>query len=97
MCEKLISHPSMEHLKVDLVVPSIVAWAPTTPPLDPCQASTNEGSTAPDAPTTHSPESIRHLVPMGDDVDVTGVSLPNLGDMFVVKLCEFLTNFVPTK
>ncbi|EMS49656.1 G-type lectin S-receptor-like serine/threonine-protein kinase SRK [Triticum urartu] len=61
MCEGAVSRSLMEHLKVDLLVPLIVAWALTTPPLELSQASVDEGSAAPDTAVTHSTGSIRHV------------------------------------
>lgn len=54
----------------------VVALAPSPPPLEP----------------SHSSEFAEDVVLMGDDVDVAGVSVPNLGGLFAIKLNNFLAN-----
>lgn len=80
---------------MDLLVPLIVAWALTTPPLEPGQASANEGRGV--LLLTLLPHT--RLGPLGMWF-LWGMMLmwPEcccLGDMFAIKLCEFLTNLDP--
>lgn len=82
--------PLSKHLTVDSFVPSVVA-------LEPSQASTYEESGCLDASAMRSLESVRQIFPMGDDIVVAGVLVPNPGVLITTKFCEFLTNLDSTK
>lgn len=97
MCGGSVSPSLPEPLEVNSRVPSVVAWAPTSPPQEPSQTSSDEESVSLGTAGTHSPEPIGRVVPMGDGVVVAGVPVPYLGDMFTIKFVEYLTNLDSTK
>jgi hypothetical protein len=68
ICEGPVLPPSLEHLKVDSLVTSFVAWEPTTPPLDPRVVTAYEECTSLDIADIQSHESIEQEVHVGEYV-----------------------------
>jgi hypothetical protein len=93
MCERPVSSPSSEHLKVDLLA---AMASESSSPLKSSLVTSSEGD-APVIDSMQSHESMVQVVHAGGDVVVGGVPVPNFGVTFAIKLCEFLTKLDPDK
>jgi hypothetical protein len=96
LCERPVSSPSSEHLKVDSLVPATMALESNSP-LKSSPVTAFEEGDAPVIDALQPHESIVQVVHAGGDVAVAGVPEPNLGVMFAIKFCEFLTKLDPDK
>lgn len=90
MCEEPVSPLLGEHLQGGSLVPSVMALAPAPTTPDPSQASLYEEKSYRDSSVMHSPKPSGLMVPVGEDIVVAGVVVPNPGALFAAKLCDFL-------
>ena len=90
MCEEPVSLLLGEHIQGGSLVHSVVALAPAPTTPDPSQASLYEEKSCRDSSVMHSPKPIGLMVPVGEDIVVAGVVVPNPGALFAAKLCDFL-------
>jgi hypothetical protein len=95
LCGELISPLSGMHPKMGSLVDSTVALTLTPALLEPSQGFPDVTSTTHDVATLSS-EFVGQVVPVGDDVVVARASVPDLGDIFAIKLNDFLTNLDPS-
>ena len=94
MCEEPVLSLLGEHLQGGSLVPSVVALAPATTTPDPSQASLYEEKSCHDSSVMHSSKPIGLMVPVGEDIVVAGVVVPNPGPLFAAKLCDFSQNWM---